>query len=63
MPVGTTGTPQCHTTGNQEINATPWGAKKSDQWVRFNYRGADVYFPLAWATLDGGDNLGLIPGC
>jgi Fibronectin type III domain len=63
LPIGSTGTPQCATTGNRVIDATPWGAKKSNKWVRFTYRGATAYFPHAWAVLDGGDNLAKIPAC
>jgi hypothetical protein len=39
------------------------GAKQTNQWLKFSYGGRDVYFPWAWAQLDGDDNLGLIPGC
>ena len=63
LRIGATGTPQCHTANNPVIDATPWGAKKSNEWLKFSYGGRDVYFPWAWARLDGGDNLGLIPRC
>jgi len=63
LAIGRTATPQCHTRGNREINATPWGAKRSDQWLRFSYGGSSVYFPWAWARLDGGDSIGMIPAC
>jgi hypothetical protein len=62
VPVGTTGIPECRITGNQVINATPWGGKRTDQWVRFQHAGT-AYFPWAWAVLDGGDNIGMIPAC
>jgi Fibronectin type III domain len=62
LPVGATGTPQCYTTG-QNVDARPWGAKNSNQWLRFSYSGGNNYFPFAWARLDGGDNLGMIPAC
>ena len=62
MPVGATGIPECHIAGNRVINATPWGGKSTDQWVRFQHSGT-AYFPWAWSVLDGGDNLGMIPQC
>ena len=66
LPVGNVRTPQCHTTGTgsgADVNASPWGAKHSTEWIRFRYGSADVYFPWAWARLDGGDRLGMIPHC
>jgi hypothetical protein len=63
LPIGRTATPLCHATGNRQIDARPWGAKQSNQWLRFTYGGANVYFPFAWARLDGGDNINMIPGC
>jgi hypothetical protein len=63
LRVGATGTPQCRTTGNQSINAEPWGGKRSDKWLRFTYGGNTAYFPFAWSRLDGGDNLNLLPVC
>jgi Fibronectin type III domain len=62
MPVGATGIPECHIAGNRVINATPWGGKSTDQWVRFQHSGT-AYFPWAWSALDGGDNLNMIPPC
>jgi hypothetical protein len=62
LPVGSTAVPECYTTGNRFVNATPWGGKNSDQWLRFQH-GGTAYFPWAWASLDGGDNLGRIPRC
>ncbi len=62
MAKGATGIPECHIAGNRVINATPWGGKSTDQWVRFQHSGT-AYFPWAWAVLDGGDNLGMIPQC
>ena len=62
MPVGATGIPECHIAGNRVINATPWGGKSTDQWVRFQHSGT-AYFPWAWSVLDGGDNLNMIPQC
>jgi hypothetical protein len=63
LSIGATGTPQCHIVGNRVIDATPWGAKKSNQWIRIAYGGSTVYFPFSWALLDGGDNLAMIPAC
>jgi hypothetical protein len=63
LKIGANGTPTCHTTGNRTVDATPWGAKKSNKWVRFTYRGSTAYFPFAWARLDGGDSLSRIPAC
>lgn len=62
LAVGTTGVPQCHLSGDS-VNASPWGAKNSTEWLRFSYRGVTAYFPWAWARLDGGDNLTMIPHC
>jgi hypothetical protein len=62
LSVGTTGRPQCHIAGDN-VNASPWGGKNSSQWLRFDYRGGNAYFPFAWARLDGGDNINSIPGC
>jgi hypothetical protein len=59
---GQTGTPICHATGNVNVNATPWGGKNTNQWVQFSH-GGTAYIPWAWVQLDGGDNLGSIPGC
>jgi hypothetical protein len=63
LAIGATALPICHLAGNQSIDARPWGAKDSDQWLRFNYYGNDVYFPFAWVSLDGGDNLGIVSPC
>jgi hypothetical protein len=63
LAIGRTGTPQCHIAGNRQIDARPWGAKQSNQWLRFSYGGSDVYFPWAWARLDGGDNINMIRAC
>jgi hypothetical protein len=63
LKIGANGTPTCHTTGNRTVDATPWGAKKSNKWVRFTYRGSTAYFPFAWARLDGGDSLSRIRAC
>ena len=62
LGVGATATPECYVTGNAWVNATPWGAKNSDRWLRFQHNGV-AYFPWAWSVLDGGDNLGLLPPC
>jgi hypothetical protein len=63
LGIGRTATPICHVRGNRVIDATPWGAKKTDVWMRFSYGGSNVYFPWAWARLDGGDDVGMIPAC
>jgi hypothetical protein len=62
LAVGATGTPQCHVAGDS-VNASPWGGKNTTEWVRFAYQGTTAYFPWAWARLDGGDNLAMIPRC
>jgi hypothetical protein len=56
---GQTFTPQCHLTG-QNINATPWGGRQSNEWLRI---ANNEYFPFAFANTDGGNNLSLLPGC
>jgi len=63
LAIGRTGNPLCHIRGDRKVNAKPWGAKESDQWLRFSYGGSNVYFPWAWARLDGGDDIGMIPSC
>jgi hypothetical protein len=57
--------PECHTTGNKPINAKPYGgqANPSSEWLRLTYKGKAAYFPFAWVNTDGGNNIGLLPGC
>jgi hypothetical protein len=55
-------TPECNVSGGT-VNAKPWGGKSSPQWLRLTYNGNKAYFPWAWATLDGGDDLANIPNC
>jgi len=62
MGIGATAGAECHTTGNQSVNASPWGGKNTNVWIRFQH-GGTAYFPWAWASLDGGDNLGALPDC
>lgn len=52
----------CWTTGNATINATQWGGKQDNRWVRINFKGSN-YIPYAWVKLDGGDSLSNLPGC
>ena len=61
---GETYIPECYIgdAGGRTINAQPWGGKQSNLWLRLQYNGT-AYFPWAFAVLDGGDNLGLIPPC
>jgi hypothetical protein len=54
--------PQC-SIGGGNVNASPWGGKNTSVWLRLSYNGQTAYFPWAWATLDGGDNLGNVPVC
>lgn len=62
LPVGTRFVAQCRTRGNTTVDATPWGGKRTDWWLRFDHSGT-AYFPWAWAVLDGGDNLSQLPTC
>jgi hypothetical protein len=62
LPIGASYVAECHVNGNQSVNATPWGAKNSIVWIRFMRSGKKLYFPWAWASLDGGDNFNMIPG-
>jgi len=62
LPVGATGTPQCHIAADQ-VNAVPWGGKNTNQWLRFAHSSGTAYFPFAWSRLDGGDNINMIPAC
>ena len=62
LPIGASYVAECHVNGNQSVNATPWGGKNSIVWVRFTRNGNTLYFPWAWASLDGGDNFNMIPG-
>lgn len=56
-------TPVCGVTGDATINAEPYGGKKSNKWIGYTYSGKREYFPWAWATLDGGDDIGMLPAC
>jgi Fibronectin type III domain len=62
LAIGSTQIPLCHI-GGDAVNASPWGGKNTSTWLRLSYRGQIAYFPWAWARLDGGDNIGNIPGC
>lgn len=59
---GQGGVADCWTTG-QRINAEPWGMKQDNRWIGFEYQGSRAYFPWAWAYLDGGDTISIIPQC
>jgi hypothetical protein len=59
---GNTFVPQC-SIGGSNVNASPWGGKNTAIWLRLTYNGGTAYFPWAWASLDGGDNIGNIPAC
>jgi hypothetical protein len=52
----------CWNTGNATVNATPWGGKSDNRWIRINFQGSN-YVPLAWVRLDGGDNPAILPHC
>jgi hypothetical protein len=62
LPIGASYVAECHVNGNRSVNATPWGGKNTIVWIRFTRNGARLYFPWAWASLDGGDNFNMIPG-
>jgi hypothetical protein len=62
LSVGTTGIPFCQISGGN-VNASPWGGKNNAIWLQFSYKGQTGYFPDAWASLDGGDNLANLPAC
>jgi len=52
LSVGTVETPICYTTGNQSIDARPWGGRQSDLWMKY----ADKrFFPWAWSSVSSGD--------
>jgi hypothetical protein len=55
-------TPVCHIGTGTNINASPWGGKQTSTWLGVMYNGRLAYFPWAWAYLDGGDNVNMIPG-
>jgi len=52
----------CHKTGPATINATPYGGKQTNVWIKVNFQGQN-YVPWAWFTLDGGDSLSNLPAC
>ena len=55
--------PQCYVDRHRPavVNATPWGGKNTNQLAAVRTTTATAYFPWAWASLDGGDNLGHHP--
>jgi len=59
---GNTFVPACYIANNPQINATPWGGKRTNIWLKLTYNGQPAFFPWAWSVLDGGDNLNMIPG-
>jgi len=61
LPVGRAFRAECWTSGGN-VNASPWGAKNTNVWIRFTGNGTE-YFPWAWTRLDGGDNFRALPGC
>jgi hypothetical protein len=58
---GNTFVPECHVANNPEVNASPWGGKRTNVWLKVD--GQNRYFPWAWSVLDGGDVLGRLPAC
>jgi Fibronectin type III domain len=62
LKTGEGGVAECWAVGDAEINAEPWGMRKDNRWIGFQYQGGRAYFPFAWANIDGGD-LGNIPQC
>jgi hypothetical protein len=62
LPVGTSFRAECRITGGN-VNASVWGAKNNNLWIRFTGNGTE-YFPDAWARLDdGADNINVLPPC
>ncbi|MGI5244179.1 fibronectin type III domain-containing protein [Dactylosporangium sp. CA-139066] len=43
----------CWTTGPQSINATPYGGKNTNQWIKIEFQGEN-YIPYAWFDLPSG---------
>ncbi len=56
-------TPQCRATGDKTVNAKPWGGKQNNKWLGYTYDGKRTYLPWAWAKLDGGDDITMLPAC
>jgi hypothetical protein len=56
-------TPECYTTSNPAVNASPWGGRNTNDWLRLNFKGKTGYFPFGWVNTDGGNNVGLLPLC
>ena len=53
----------CRTTGSN-VNATPWGGKNSNAWVRIKFPGTQQnYIPYAWFRMESGDSLSPLPQC
>lgn len=52
----------CWTTGSVTIDATTWGGKRDQRWIRIYYKGEN-YIPFAWFRLDGGDDPSVLPHC
>lgn len=53
----------CQTTGDASINATPYGGKTDNRWIKIDFNNGLYYIPFAWVTLDGGDSISNLPGC
>jgi hypothetical protein len=55
----------CQTPDTQgtTVNATPWGGRSSNMWVRIEYNADPSYIPYAWFNLAGGAALGTLPPC
>jgi hypothetical protein len=55
----------CYTGDTQgtSINATPWGGRQSNQWVKIAYSGDPSYIPYAWFNLAGGADITTLPPC
>jgi hypothetical protein len=56
-------TPQCHIVSDPAVNATPWGGRSTNEWLRLTFKGKTGYFPDGWVNTDGGNNLSLLPAC
>jgi hypothetical protein len=53
--------PQCHRAAD-DVDASPWGGRHTNQWLQLTYRGQTAWFPYAWANIDTG-NINTIPAC
>jgi hypothetical protein len=56
-------TPQCHVATSPAVNASPWGGRKSYEWLRLTFKGVTGYFPFGWVNTDGGNNVSLLRTC